>query len=270
MTTDFDDLDAIGPEHAIPGDEKIVSAEPEAVEVEQPVLDEGDFDGPDVEIDTTPAAVAPVVVAEESLEARLQRQQELIDKLLAGKPLVDIPDGYTPPTAPVQAAPVAPAAPELLVSDEVYDELMSDPKKFNDFMVAVLKKTREDAVAEAYGAALQNIPAVMEPSIHEAARNQYEVTRWMQDNPILVQHQQATATILNQVDAYHPALSLAEKLAMTLNTLNSHLGASPQQAVPARPASGVQRPAFAQAPRGTVPKATVRAGLQAELDELTL
>jgi hypothetical protein len=265
MTTEFDDLDAIGPEHAVLGDEKIVSA-PEPVEIEAPALDESDFDGPDVEF-----APAPAPVAEESLEDRLQRQQELIDKLLAGKPLVDIPEGYTPAPAPVQTAPVAPVEPELLVSDEIYDELMSDPRKFNDFLVAVLKKTREEAVAEAYGAALQNIPAVMEPSIHEAARNQYEVTRWMQENPILGQHQQAAATILNQVDAYHPALSLTEKLAMTLNTLNSHLGGAPQRtAVTTRPTSGVQRPAFAQAPRGSAPKASVRSGLQAELDELTL
>lgn len=269
MTTEFDEIDAIGPEHAVLGDEKIVAA-PEPVEAEIPVEVESDFEL-DETADIEMPVAAPVEAAPESLEDRLQRQQVLIDKLLTGQPLVDVPAGYTPPAAPAQAppAPVVPAEP--LVSDEIYDELMSDPAKFNAFMVAVLDKTRKEAVAEAYGLSLQNIPAVMEPSIHEAARNQYEVTRWMQENPILAQHQQATATILNQVDAYHPALSLTEKLAMTLTTLNSHLGGAPQRtAVTTRPTSGVQRPAFAQAPRGTAPKASVRTGLQAELDELTL
>lgn len=267
MIDDIDDINSIDAAHAIPGDEKVVAPEP-VVEEQVEVLDEA----LDVEVEETVAETPEEPVqSEPSLEDRLQAQQELIDRLLAGKPLVDVPEGYTPPPAPVAPTPAPPAPTPQLVSDEMYDELMSDPKKFNDFMATVLKSTREQAVAEAYSLALQNIPQVMEPSIHEAARNQLEVNSWMQANPILAQHQQATATILNQVDAFHPQLSLTEKLQMTLNTLNSHLGTNPQRtAGNIRPTSGVQRPAFAAAPRGALPAATKTGGLQAELDALTL
>lgn len=246
---------------------------PETSEVEAPapvVETVESFEEPAAPVVDTPAE--PEAPSElDMLKSQFEKQQEMLERLLQGRPLIDVPDA--PPQAPQQYVPQqpVPAQPEEpLLTEEQFNAILSDPAAFNGFISALVKKTREEAVQEAYGLSLQNIPGVILPTVHEAARTQMELRQWAESNPIVTQNKQLAATVLDQIDGHYPTLSVPEKLQKTLEYLNSHYGyqaASYQAPVPGVVAP-VQRPAFAQPPRGGRPSPPPKTQLEAELDEL--
>ncbi len=205
------------------------------------------------------------------IESRLAAAEEMINRLLTGRPLVDVPADQIPQQAITpQQYPAVPAIdPAIPVVDEdLFNEILSEPEKFNDFIKNIVQQTRQTAVQEAYGLAMQHLPSAILPTVHEAARNQMELRNWADSNPIVTQNPQIAAAILDQIDGSLPHLSVKEKLDMTLNHLNTYYG-KPAQTPGTVPVTtpGI-RPAFAQPPRGSVPRPAPVSALQAELDAL--
>lgn len=246
---------------------------PETSEAEAPapvVETVESFEEPPVAVEEAPAE--PEAPSElELLKSQFEKQQEMLERLLQGKPLIDVPDA--PPQQPQQYVPQAPvpAQPEEpLLTEEQFNAILSDPAAFNGFISALVKKTREEAVQEAYGLSLQNIPGVILPAVHEAANTQIKLRQWAESNPIVMQNRQLAATVLDQIDGHYPMLSIEEKFQKTLEYLNSHYGYQAQQFQAPVPGvvAPVQRPAFAQPPRGGRPTPPPKTQLEAELDEL--
>lgn len=282
INNEFDDIQR---EHLVQEPAPITPTIPDAVLT--------DFELEETSFTSTP--VAPVASGPsevDRLTARVAEQQEMINSILAGKPLVAPPAPSAPvPSTPEQAAQdymaalqraqaahqaqSAPAAPVVVpslydVSEERFDEILSDPAHFSAYMSEVIEKTRQQAVQEAYGLAMQHLPEAMLPTMYEAANHQYHVQKWAAENPLVVKNKELAATILNQVDGYYPALPLTEKLAMALTNLNTYLG-TPAQPTPAPVvAAPAPSPAFARAPRGGMPVIESRDSLQREMDELSL
>lgn len=293
MSDEFDELDG-----SMLVDEPEAPVAPEAPEptvqetpAEPPAAPESD-DVSDVDPEPQEPATEPQEPAQPSevelLTQQLNEQREMINKILSGQPLITVPEQpeapkltpeqqYAQYVQQVQAAQAQeqpkqePEAPVDFVDEAKFDEILSDPAAFNGFLREVVAQVREQAVQEAYGKAMQELPSVVLPSVYEASRQQYTVSRWASENPIVTENRQLAATILNQVDGYHPGASTEEKLNITLEQLKRIVGAQPNQAqTPASPTPGVQQPAFATPPRGGVPQPVKLDDLEREMAELSL
>jgi hypothetical protein len=280
----------------------------EETEYDQSELDsmeEGDlFDSPDevvvedapVEPQEAPEEEAPTdtapepeVVAEvdadpaselDTLRSQVQSLQGLLQKLASNKPIIDVPPpeqvhsetlaeftGHQVPPAPVQAAPQG-QAPLAVITEEQYDEIMSDPAKFSAYMRAEMDAVRREAVQEAYALAMQNLPSAVLPTVYESSRTQMVVEQWAQANPLVNENREMAATILTQVDGVNPHLPLEKKLELTGAWINQVFGKP--QANTSAASAGAQAAAFARPPRGARPVAQDVNALQQEMDELSL
>lgn len=218
------------------------------------------------------------------LQAQIAQQQELMRSILQGKPIVEPPKqeeqparetGFADYLEQIRQHNAQMAAQQQyqqqqqqpMISDEQFDDIMSDPASFNDFLRNLTAQVHAKAVQDAYGLAMQHLPQAMLPSMLEAASQQFEVKRWASENPIINQNLEFSRAVLNQVDGYYPHLPLQEKLNMALEHISKNVPALPSSAQ-ARP--GVQQAAFAQAPRGGLPPIVKKDKLQQELDSVIL
>lgn len=287
------ELDDMDESHLLEPDEP---SEPEATPEPAESAPEAPGAPEATEAPVEPTPDAPEPSNEEALRAQLEQMREAMAAMAAQKPLVEIsgePEGQAPDPqelaraqqeaifqsqlqaqqallAQIQQKPEEePEGPKPLVTDEMFDELMTDPEVFNQFITNALETVRENAVQEAYGLAMQKLPSEILPTIYEANQSTMAVSSWADNTPVVAQNREVAATVLNQIDATNPKLPLQQKLQMTEQWLNKTFGAT-NPAPQATPTQPVQRPAFPQAPKGPRPAVVNIDALQQEIDELTL
>lgn len=251
-----------------------------------------------IHIDDNSPAPGPAVVqpqAEQPVDdvtARLQAQQEVMSRLMSGKPIIDPPAPAQPEGPTVdqvkahyeqmlayqaaaynqqlaayqqQQAQQQPQQQAQMIDEETFDKILSDPKQFTAFLQTFGAQVHQAAVQQAYSMAMQHIPQAVLPSVQEAAANQFEVRRWMHENPVVANNRDLARMVLNEVDGYNPNMPLQQKLEVALQHINRLAGpTAPQPHVTQpRPVSN-----YAPVPRGPLPKPQRKSDLQRELDEL--
>jgi hypothetical protein len=165
-----------------------------------------------------PGGLVPKTPAEELAAYKLQ--QELLLKRIediTGRSMtaeeaiqldVDQPTSspVTTPVAPAvqPATPVAPAEPPNFLGTYTVDDIMDDPKKFNEVLINVYKKGIDDAKLSTSENTLRSIPQLVTTYIRRYSTMKEMVDGFYKDNPDLLKVRKTVAAVANEVAAEDP------------------------------------------------------------------
>lgn len=133
-------------------------------------------------------------------------------------------------TQPVQeqepAQPKVSTEPIDFLRDTPIDDLIDDPKKFNDMLNSIYQKAREDAIAESTQHVLQSIPQMTMKYVHSQFNTRKAIDNFWGEHPQLKEARVAVGAIANTVDIEHPEWDMGKKLEETAQRAYKMLGIS--------------------------------------------
>ena len=97
---------------------------------------------------------------------------------------------------------------EAFITDEEFEEMQTNPQKYNEIMLRVYKRARQDASEDV----IRQIPSLVQAASNRQLTLQQSVTEFYQKNPDLRKHAQYVGYVANQVKAQNPEMSVPDIL----------------------------------------------------------
>jgi hypothetical protein len=248
-----------------------VVPEPEPKPEPDPV-DPKPTDSPKDESKPTPVEPKPDPTPPEPVDelAEVKKQNELLLKRISllENPVIKPTTVVPKPTDPKPPTPEV--DPNFLegIEDQEYDELFSDPKKFNALLLKVYNKGKEYKTSDVSENVLRNIPklVVEYQKRHQAMAD--IATQFYKDNPDLVKVSKTVAAITNEVAAEMPDKTVDECFKEVAKRTREVLGIKAKASNEPVPVAGNPKLPDKVSQKRTNTKAGELKGLAKEIDDI--
>lgn len=241
-----EETDIKSPETETKPDETVDGAEPvseeieageefeEEEEIEERVVAEAEPE-PEGEVETEEEVVEEEVEVDELAELREQNRllQERVETLSSFS-IGTQPAPQEPETTPTSA----PAFTGFLAEGESVDDILDDPKKFNEFAMRIYSRAKEDARTEV----LRSIPNVVIHQVQQQRVLNDAIEEFYKENEDLKPVRRTVGVVTNEVVSEHPDWALDKVLDEVAKKTRQVLGM--KQRVESRIKKRVRKPAL--------------------------